>query len=237
VTVYYHFRRLGDRGTWEQINTALRRGVRQAVGRDPEPSAGIIDSQTVKSTEAGGDRGYDGGKKINGRKRHIVVDTVGLLLVVLVTPASFSDTEAALDVGTKLRGRFPRLVRIWADQGYKQTMVTWFRHVLQVVVEIVLRGEVRHFEIQPKRWIVERTFGWLNLYGYIPRSLLRTFSCFAVDTPQLAAAQFIRSRQLSKEYDVYPETTEQWISLASIHLMLRRLARTKSSCHHHVLNC
>ena len=137
------------------------------------------------------------GKKISGRKRHIVVDTLGLVLVVLVTAASMSDTEAALDVGTRLRGRMPCLQRIWADQGYKQTMITWFKRVLQVAVEIVIRRDVPHFEVQPKRWIVERTFGWLN-----------------------------RSRQLSKEYDVYTETTEQWIYLASIQVMLRRLART-----------
>jgi putative transposase len=126
-------------------------------------------------------------KKVNGRKRHIVVDTLGLLLVVLVTAASLSDTEAALDVGVKLRGRFPRLQRLWADQGYKQTMITWFRLVLHVVVDIVVRRDVPSFEVQPKRWIVERTFGWLN-----------------------------RSRQLSKEYDVYPETTEQWLYLETV---------------------
>jgi putative transposase len=137
------------------------------------------------------------GKKISGRKRHIVVDTLGLLLVVLVTAAAMSDTEAALDVGARLRGRIPRLQRIWADQGYKPPMITWFQQVLHVVVEIVTRRDVAHFEVQPKRWIVERTFGWFN-----------------------------RSRQLSKEYDVYPETTEQWMYLASIHVMLRRLART-----------
>ena len=137
-------------------------------------------------------------KKISGRKRHLVVDTLGLVLVVLVTAASMSDTEAALDVGTRLRGRVPRLQRIWADQGYKQTMITWFQHMLQVVVDIVERRDVAHFEVQPKRWIVERTFGWLN-----------------------------RSRQLSKEYDVYVETSEQWIYLASIQVMLRRLARVR----------
>jgi putative transposase len=137
------------------------------------------------------------GKKISGRKRHIVVDTLGLLLVVIVTAASMSDTEAALDVGTRLRGRIPCLERIWADQGYKQTMITWFKRVRQVPIEIVMRRDVPHFEVQPKRWIVERTFGWLN-----------------------------RSRQLSKEYDVYTETTEQWIYLASIQVMLRRRART-----------
>ncbi len=138
-------------------------------------------------------------KKVTGRKRHIVVDTLGLLLVVVVHAASVSDTEGALDVGAKLRGRFPRLRHIWADQGYKDTMISWFQQWLQVVVEVVTRptGQ-RGFVVQPKRWIVERTFGWLN-----------------------------RQRQLSKEYDVYAETTEQWVYLASIQVMMRRVARQR----------
>jgi putative transposase len=134
---------------------------------------------------------------VTGRKRHIVVDTLGLLLVVVVHAASLSDTEGALDVGAKLRGRFPRLQYIWADQGYKDTMITWFRQWLQVVVEVVTRPAAQQgFVVQPKRWIVERTFGWFN-----------------------------RQRQLSKEYDVYAETTEQWVYLAAIQIMMRRLAR------------
>jgi putative transposase len=139
------------------------------------------------------------GKKISGRKRHIVVDTLGLLLVVVVQAASLSDTEGALDVGAKLRGRFPRLHLIWADQGYRETMIAWFRQWLKVVVEIVTRPpEQRTFEVLPKRWIVERTFGWFN-----------------------------RQRQLSKEYDVYAQTTEYWVYLASIQVMMRRLARQR----------
>ena len=148
-------------------------------------------------------------KKVTGRKRHIVVDTLGLLLVVVVHAASLSDTEGALDVGARLRGRFPRLQRIWADQGYKDTMIAWFRQWLQVVVEVVTRpAEQRGFVVQSKRWIVERTFGWFN-----------------------------RQRQLSKEYDVYPETTEYWIYLASIQVMVRRLARQRRSNHRHVIQC
>jgi putative transposase len=141
------------------------------------------------------------GKKITGRKRHIVVDTLGLLLVVVVQAASLSDTEGALDVGAKVRGRFPRLRLIWADQGYKETMIGWFRHELKVLVEIVMRPpEQRTFAVLPKRWIVERTFGWFN-----------------------------RQRQLSKEYDVYAETTEYWVYLASIQVMTRRLARQRQA--------
>jgi len=119
-----------------------------------------------------------------GRKRHIVVDMLGLLLVVVVQAASLSDTEGALDVGAKLGGRVPRLRLVWADQGYKETMIDWFRQWLKVVVEVVTRPAE------------QRTFGWFN-----------------------------RQRQLSKEYDVYAETTEYWMYLASIQVMMRRLAR------------
>ncbi len=149
-----------------------------------------------------------GEKKVTGRKRHIVVDTLGLLLVVVVQAASLSDTEGALDVGTRLRGRFPRLTLIWADQGYKETMISWFRQWLQVVVEIVSRPTGSGFVVQPKRWVVERTLGWFN-----------------------------RSRQLSKEYDLYCETSEHWIYLASIQVMMRRLARHRRAPHRHRINC
>ena len=148
-------------------------------------------------------------KKVTGRKRHIVVATLGLLLVVVVQAASLSDTEGALDVGAKLRGRCPRLRHIWADQGYKDTMIGWGRQWLPVVVAVVTRpAEQRGFVVQPKRWIVERTFGWFN-----------------------------RQRQLSKEYDVYPETTEQWVYLASIQVMMRRLARQHRVTQPHPIQC
>jgi putative transposase len=137
-------------------------------------------------------------KKVTGRKRHIIVDTLGLLLVVVVHAASWSDTEGALEVGAQLRGRFPRLQKVWADAGYKQTMIDWFLQALHCTVAIVSRVAQRGFQVLPKRWIVERTFGWFN-----------------------------RSRLLSKEYDVYVAVSEYWVYLASIQVMMRRVARAR----------
>ncbi len=136
-------------------------------------------------------------KKVTGRKRHIVVDTLGLLLVVVVHAASWSETDGALDVGAKLRHRFPRLRHIWADAGYQSMMIDWFRQYLRCTVEIVSRIVGTTFHVLPQRWKVERTFGWFN-----------------------------RSRLLSKEYDVYVEVSEYWVYLASIQVMMRRIARS-----------
>jgi putative transposase len=199
ATVSYHFRNWERQGIWEQINDRLRRQVRQEEGRDEEPSAAIVDSQSVKTTEVGGEVGFDAGKNVNGRKRHIAVDTIGLLLVAIVTAASVAEANSAPLLGPKLQGTSARLKKIWADAAYKEQFIAWFRDKCKVMVEIVKRREgAIGFEVQPRRWVVERTFAWLYFF-----------------------------RRLSKDYEYYTTTSESMVYLASIRIMLKRLTRKK----------
>ena len=196
-SVYYHYRKWCQDGTWEEINGVLREWVRVAAGHEAYPSAAIIDSQSVKTTTVGGERGYDGGKRINGRKRHILVDTLGNLLKVVVHPANLPDGEAAKWLLTELPILFwKRLVRIWADGGYRGAFKKWVSARLGIDLDITLRSDHKKgFVVIPKRWVVERTFAWFGQY-----------------------------RRLSKDYEYYPEHSEGMLYLASIHRLLRLLA-------------
>jgi putative transposase len=197
-TVYSYFQRWQRKGVWEKIHTSLRSQLREISGRDVEPSAGIIDSQTVKTTEKGGTKGYDAGKKINGRKRHILVDTMGLILMVVVHAASIQDRDGAKLVFEKIYHLFPKLHLIWADAGYAGWLVDWVKYFIGCGLEIVKRCDLtKGFKILPRRWVVERTFAWLGRY-----------------------------RRLSKDYEYLPQTSETMIYAAMTHLMLRRLARS-----------
>jgi putative transposase len=200
-TVYNYFQWFTWAGAWQHILDTLREGVRADDLRERTPSAAAIDSQSVKTANGGAERGTDGGKKVKGRKRHILVDTLGLLIAVVVTAANVDDAKAAQEVFAQVRGRdFPRLAVVYADQKYHNyDLYGWLaRHRRPYDVEVVSRpAGAKGFVPVKVRWVAERTFAWLGRY-----------------------------RALSKDYEHLPASSETVVKLAGIHHMLRRLAPT-----------
>ena len=199
-TVYGFFARWRKDGTWQRVHDSLRDQVRARAGRAATPTAGVIDSQSVKGAETvgRGRRGFDAGKKINGTKRHIAVDTLGLLLVVIVTAANVQDRDGACRLLSLVRERFSTIEMVWADGGYAGRLLLWARKSLRLTVTVVKRNDdAKGFVVLPRRWVVERTLGWIT-----------------------------RHRRLVRDYERLPTTHEAMVLIAMTRLMSRRLARS-----------
>ena len=198
-TVRHWFYLWRDNGLWLTINHTLLMMAREAQGREASPSAGVIDSQSVKTTESGGPRGYDAGKKTKGRKRHILTDTAGNLVHAVVHTADIQDRDGALLVLAEIVSRFPWLRHVFADEGYAgDKLKDALRRIGRWTIEIIMRPDTaKGFEVLPRRWVVERTLAWLN-----------------------------RNRRLAKDFEHTIASATAWILIASIQLSTRRIARS-----------
>lgn len=203
-SVYHYFRVWRDNGTWQRIHDRIRADLRGKLGRDKQASAACLDSQSVKATHirvVGRSRGYDANKKVTGRKRHIVTDTLGLVLAVVVTAASVPDPSGARLVLRRMRGlgTGKRVRRIWVDGIYRGGLMEWVKAHFRFVLEAVLRSDeqkgVKGWVVLPRRWVIERTFAWL-----------------------------MQCRRLGRDYEELPKSSEAFIYISMTRLMLRRLA-------------
>jgi len=192
--VYYYFCKWNKDGTIECIHESLVEKIRVKAGKKEEPTVGIMDAQTVKTTCVSSENtGFDAGKKIKGRKRHIIVDTLGLILCVIVHSADVQDRDGAKIVLTELKERWKKIIKVIADGGYRGTLIDYAKQIFGYALEIIKRDELHQFKVLPKRWIVERTFAW-------------------IDT----------DRRNSKDYERLTENSKAMIQLASIRINLKR---------------